>query len=274
MVLKSNKIHKIHLEKEKETLLITLYAKALDSLSKESILNDKKAYEIVDMIDYNFEKLNSLGNGSIMVLRAKQLDMWLKEFLETYPNANVLNLGCGLDTRISRINPQSKVSWFDIDYPEVINVRKLFYSNKDGYEMIASSVNELNWLENIPRDKPVIIIAEGLLEYLTEDEVKSLLNQLTGYFPHGKIAFDVMSSFAIKSGEESLKETTGAQHKWAVDDIHKVDNLNSKFKRIANLSIFGSKYIRKLPLKYRLIYAIMYLIPNFRNMMRLLLYKF
>lgn len=274
MVLNSNKIYKVHLEKEKETLLITLYVKALDNLSKHSILNDKKACELVDMIDYNFEKLNSSGNSNIMVVRAKQLDTWLERFLKIYPNANVLNLGCGLDTRVSRINPQSNVNWFDIDYPEVIKVRELFYSNRDGYKMIASSVNELNWLENIPTNRPVMIIAEGLLEYLTADEVKLLLNRLTSYFPHGQIAFDVMNSFAIKSGKESLKETTGAEHKWAVDDINEVDNLNSKFKRIANLSVLGSKYTHKLSLKYRLIYAIMYFVPNFRNMIRLLLYKF
>ena len=179
-----------------------------------------------------------------------------------------------MQTRISRINPQSNVSWFDVDYPDVIKVRKLFYSNRDGYEMIESSVTEPQWLENIPKDKPVMIIAEGVLEYLSVDEVKILLSRLTSHFPQGQIAFDIMNSFAIKSGKESLKETTGAEHKWAVDDIHEVDKLNSRLKRINELSVFGFKNSYKLPLKYRVIYAIMYFIPSFRNMMRMLLYKF
>lgn len=241
MVSNSDKTHKIHLEKEKETLLITLYAKALDSYSNKSILHDKKAAEFVKMIDYDFEKLNNFGNGNLMVVRAKQIDTWLKEFLEINPYATVLNLGCGLDTRISRINPHSNVNWFDVDYPEVIKVRKLFYSDRDGYNMIASSVTESNWLETIPNNKPVMIIAEGLLEYLTEDEVKTLLNRLTGYFSQGQVAFDIMNSFAIKSGKESLKETTGAEHKWAVDDIHEVDRFDSKLTRIAGLSVFKSR---------------------------------
>lgn len=268
-----NETHKIHLKNEMETLLITLYAKALDSHSPKSILNDKKAKEILNTIDYDFEKVNGFGNN-IMVVRAKQLDTWLKEFIEKHPHSTVLNLGCGLDTRISRINPPSTVSWFDLDFPEVIEVRKLFYSEREGYEMISSSVTELNWLEQIPRDKPVMIIAEGILEYLIEDEVKLLLNRLTDYFLHGQIAFDVMNSFAVNSGKKNLKEQTGAEHKWAVDDAHKVDQLNPRLERMSNLSIFKSTYIQKLPLKTRLIYAIMCTIPSFKSMMRLLLYKF
>lgn len=274
MTVTQDKIHKVYLEKEKETLLITLYAKALDSRLKNSVLNDKKANELVNMIDYDFEKLNSFGNGNIMVIRAKQFDVWLKKFLKTYPDAIVLNIGCGLDTRISRINPQANVQWFDVDYPEVIKVRKLFYSNTDNYEMIESSIVDFDWLKNIPREKPTMIIAEGVLEYLKEDQVKTLFNRLIDHFPHGQIAFDVMNSFAIKSGKESLKEITGAEHTWAVDHVNDVDKLSPRFTRVHNHSILGSKYTYKLSLKYRFIYASMFIIPSFRNMMRLLLYKF
>lgn len=269
----TNKAHKVFLEKEKETLLITLHAKALDSRLKNSILHDKKAAEIANLIDYNFEKVNGFGN-KIMVIRAKQLDTWLHQFLNRHTNATVLNLGCGLDTRVSRIMPPPTVHWYDVDFPEVMEIRKQFYSNQNGYEMISSSITELKWLEQIPRNNPVLVIAEGVLEYLSEDDVKTLLIRITSYFPHGQIAFDVMNSFAIQSGKESLKETTGAVHKWTVDDIHEVDQLNSQMKRIANLSIFKTKYIHKLPLKERFLYSAMCIIPSFRNMMRLLLYKF
>jgi len=266
-----NKIHTVHLTDEKATLLIPLYAKALDNLSKHSILHDEKSDEIVNMIDYDFEKLNNFGNGNVMVIRARQLDEWVKEFLKLNPNAVVLNLGCGLDTRINRINPSSDVSRFDLDFPEVIEERQNFYSNHDGYQMIESSITETKWLEKIPKNRPVIIVADGVLEYLTEEEVKELLNRVTSYFPCGEIAFDVMNSFAIKMGKSSLKETTGATHKWAVDDIRNVDNLNPKLKRINCIPILRSKYF---PLKFRIVYGIMTIVPHVRNMIRLLRYEF
>lgn len=271
--MKATDTYGITLKKEMETLLITLYAKAMDNRSKNPILNDVKADELLDQIDYDFEKLKGFGN-EIMVIRAKQLDRWLNGFLEKYPISIVLNLGCGLDTRISRINPPNSVNWFDLDFPEVIELRKEFFQERPGYQMMSSSVKDLNWLKQIPKEQPVMILAEGMLEYLSEEEVKDLLYRLTRHFPTGQLAFDVMNAFAINAGKKNLKETTGAEHKWAVDSIHEVDQLNTKLKRTAALSVIKSKDIHKLPLKTRLIYSSLGFFPSFKNMMRLLLYKF
>lgn len=262
----------MHLTEEKQTLLITLYAKALDSRSKHSILHDVKANEMVSMIDYDFEKLNSFGNGNVMVVRARQMDEWMREFLRSNPNAVVLNLGCGLDTRVSRINPPAGVSWFDIDFPEVIEERKNFFSSdREGYKMIESSITAPEWLEEIPKGRPAIVVADGVFEYIAEEGVKDLLNRITDSFPRGQIAFDVMNSFAVRSGRSSLKETTGAEHRWAVDDVGKVNQLDPKLKRIDNLSVFRLKYF---PPAYRLIFGLGSVIPSVRNMIRLLRYEF
>ncbi len=268
-----SKTKKVNLTKEKETLLITLYAKALDSRSKNSILHDWKAEEMIQMIDYDFEKLKNFGND-MMVIRAKQLDAWLSAFLKKHPDATILNLGCGLDTRYARINPPLTVHFFDVDFPEVIQLRKFFFSNKKGYEMISSSVNETDWLHQIPKDKPTMIIVEGMLEYLTAVEVKDLLNRLTTYFPNGQIAFDVMNAFAINSGKKQLKETTGAIHKWTVNHLQEVDQMDSTLNRIASLSVLKSKYMKRLPLKTRMLYTFLCLIPSFKDMLRLVMYRF
>jgi len=267
----SKRPHKVHLTGEKATLLMPLYAKALDNRSSRSILHDKKADEIVSMIDYDFEKLKGFGNGNVMVVRAKQLDEWVKEFLGSNLNAVVLNLGCGLDARVYRINPPSTVSWFDVDFPEVIEERRNFYSNTGGYQMIASSITEPEWLQKIPKDRSAIMIADGVLEYLTEEQVKELLNRITSYFPRGQVAFDIMNSYAVSMGKGRLKERTGAEHKWAVDDVNEVDRLDPKLRRVANLPLLGSKY---LPLKYRLLFGVAFILPRYKNMMRLLRYEF
>ncbi len=264
-------VHKVNLTGEKETLLITLYAKALDSRSKHPILGDKKADEMVSMIDYDFQRLTGFGNGNVMVVRAKQLDEWVREFLRSNPDAVVLNLGCGLDTRISRIDPSSRVSWFDVDYPEVIEERRKFYSDREGYQMLESSVTGEGWLESVPGGRPAMAIAEGLVEYLTEEEVKTLLKRVADHFPRGQVVFDVMNSFAIQSGRSRLKERTGAEHKWAVDDVSEVDRLDPRLRRISNTSLFGSKY---LPSVYRVAFGTASIAPRFRNMIRLLRYEF
>jgi O-methyltransferase involved in polyketide biosynthesis len=263
--------HKVHLKGAQQTLLITLYAKALDSRSKHPILGDRKADEVVRMIDYDFERLRRPMEGSVIVVRAKQLDEWVKEFLRANPDAVVLNLGCGLDSRVLRIDPPSGVSWFDLDFPVVIEERRNFYAEKDGYRMLESSVTDPGWLEKVPRDRPTMMVAEGLVEYLTEQEVRALLNALTDRLPRGHVAFDVMNSYAISSGRAALKANMGAEHKWAVDDVRAVDRLDPKLTRISSVSLFTSGY---MPMRYRLMFGILSVSPRFRGMLRLIRYKF
>ncbi|HXZ23863.1 MAG TPA: class I SAM-dependent methyltransferase [Methanomassiliicoccales archaeon] len=267
-------MHRVRLTGETATLLITLYAKALDHRSRRPILNDEKADEVVRMIDYDFEKLNKFGRSNLIVVRAKHFDEWIKEFMKSNPRGVVLNLGCGLDPRVFRMDLPPGIDWFDVDYPEVIEERRYFFSERGGYHMIASSLTSAEWLEAIPKDRPAMIVADGVLEYLTPENVKVLLNRLTGYFPSGQIAFDVMNSFGVNSARESLKETTGAVHNWAVDNIHAVDEMDPKLRRLDNLSVFRSRYIKRLPLGQRVTYGMMCVIPTFRKMIRLLRYEF
>ncbi|MFX1574726.1 MAG: class I SAM-dependent methyltransferase [Promethearchaeota archaeon] len=269
-----DKIQKVHLTEEKLTLLITLYAKAFDSQSKNSILKDTKANEIIETIDYDFTDMSKFGNGNIIVVRAKQFDDWVKEFLENHSNVIVLNLGCGLDTRIERINPSPNVNWYDVDYPEVIQLRKHFFSDKEGYHMIAASIIDSKLINNFPSEGDVLVIADGVFEYLTKGDVQILLNQITNHFSHGQIMFDAINSFAIESAKSDLKKKMSAEHKWAVEDLHEVDTLNPKLKRISNMTIWQSKYINKLPFKYRLVYRGMSVNSKFKNMIRLLRYDF
>jgi O-methyltransferase involved in polyketide biosynthesis len=268
--------HKTHirLTAVQETLLITLYAKAIDNRSRNPILHDAKADELVGMIDYDFTKLNSWGNDNLIVVRAKQYDDWIQEFIRSNPVCVVLNLGCGLDTRITRINPPATVSWFDLDFPDVIQLCRNFYIDRPGYRMIESSINGTIWLEESPTGQPTLIVAEGVLEYLTGEEVKLLLNRLTDHFSHGQLAFDVMNSFAIESAKSAKDEPTAGLHKWEVNEIQEVDNWNPKMKRERAISIFRSPYIGKLPIGYHLLYRSMALVPQFRNMIRLLRYQF
>jgi O-methyltransferase involved in polyketide biosynthesis len=156
----------------------------------------------------------------------------------------------------------------------VIALREHFFANRDGYSMIGSSLTASQWLATIPKTRLVMIIAERVLEYLTEDEVQALFARLTDAFPHGEIAFDVLNSFAIQGGKEELRKTTGAEHRWAVDSPDAVDKLNPKFKRIADQPLLSSPYRRELPWQFRILYSVMALFPNFRTMLRLLYYRF
>jgi O-methyltransferase involved in polyketide biosynthesis len=265
---------KVDLRGAPATMLITLYAKALDYRSPHPILNDERADQIVDMIDYDFERVTGFGDSAMMAIRARQYDEWLQEFLARHRDAVVLNLGCGLDTRVSRIDPPASIRWFDIDFPEVIDLRKKFFADGSNYKMLATSLSDERWLDLIPRDGPAGILAEGVFEYMNVDDVRALLNRLTNHFAGGQVIFDCLSSFAVKSGRTELETKTGAVHKWAVDDIREVDALVPRLRRINDLSLLRTRYRHELSWRYRLLFAAASLVPRFRDLHRLLRYEF
>lgn len=108
-----------------ETLFLTLYGRALDTHASHPILADTMADEIAGKIDYDFTKLK-LGSNIVVniALRAKMLDEVVRRFVADHPDAVVLDLGAGLDDRMFRIAPPPTVDWYDIDFPEVIVLRR------------------------------------------------------------------------------------------------------------------------------------------------------
>lgn len=254
-----------------ETLVIPLYAKALDYRSKHSILHDAKADEIVRSTDYDFEHLRSAGTASLFAARARQLDDWVREFLAANPDGVVLNLGCGLDSRISRIAPPTTVWWADVDFPEVIELRRRYFADGAGYRMLAAALTPPTWLERVPRDRPGIVIADGVFEYLAEDEVRTVLTAVIGHLPRGQLGFDLLSSRSVALGNARLRAKTGAVLKWGVDDLRTVDRLATGMRRTATQSLLFSKF---LSLRFRLLASPLRLFPRARRAMRLVRYDF
>jgi O-methyltransferase involved in polyketide biosynthesis len=56
------------------------------------------AYDIINSLEYDFSKLKRLG-GRVAVIRTRQIDDWINEFININKNLVVLNIGCGLDSR-------------------------------------------------------------------------------------------------------------------------------------------------------------------------------
>jgi methyltransferase (TIGR00027 family) len=183
------------------TMLVTLFLRALDRKEKEPILGDHFAAEAVDRIDYDWTRLDKPSitcNRSVLALRAKQFDDWAADFVGRNPGATVLQLACGLDSRAFRLDLPAGVRWFDVDLSDVMELRRELYDEADGYRMIAASVTDEAWLGEIPADQPVLIIAEGLVMYLHETEVRQLLRRLTDHFRTGELIFDSVAPWVTK----------------------------------------------------------------------------
>ena len=118
------------------TSFVTLYCHAIESQSRDPILNDPKAVEITHELNKTFFNSNiklerELAEGKLdkqlvvhVAIRAKQYDKYVGKFLENSPEGVVINIGCGLDSRFLRVD-NGKVIFYDLDLPEVIENYKM-----------------------------------------------------------------------------------------------------------------------------------------------------
>ena len=240
------------------TNLVTLYFRAYESRSPRPILGDRAAADAVDRIDYDFKRIHRAtqpwANQFLVALRAKKLDAWTADFVRRHPDAVVLHLGCGLDTRAFRINPPPTVRWFDLDQPGVIELRRKLYDDTDAYRMIGSSVTDPGWLDQIPAGRPTVVVAEGLLMYITEREVWELFARLIDRVGHGELLFDATPP----SGPRLSKLFTHGIVKWGLRDARDIEGWNLGLHFVEQASTMaGYEAIPFTPqrLLYRLIYA-------------------
>ncbi len=250
---------KIKLTEEKETLLVPLFSKAVESQRSHQILFDPKAEEILQHIDYNFEDLKIPRQTLItLAIRAKKLDSYVSDYLLRTKNPLVLHLGCGLDSRFLRVG-FNKGSWLDIDYPEVIKLRRQFYNETSNYHMIESSVTEQGWLERVPvTDNSAFIVAEGLLMYLREDEVKRLFLNLRNRLPGSEIAFDAYSRLTAKGANRhpSIKKTGACIH-WGIDNTSQIKEWDSGMELLDEWYFTDSQDIATLGIRDRILFKTM-----------------
>ena len=196
-----------------ETLLIPLYARARETQSKNPLITDRKAVEITQQLNPVFAASDSplhrqLATGKIrrtanikltafLALRTRRFDRYCQEYLQRAPQGVIVELGCGLSSRFSRID-NGTVEWYDLDLPEVMAIRNRFFPQTPRCHPIASSVLDVQWMELVaPSQDHVLFIAEGLLMYLYEAEVRSLVRELQRRFPGCELVCEVENSFVI-----------------------------------------------------------------------------
>src|SRR5512138_3899512 len=146
------KTDKIHFTKEKETMLMTLSGRAMQSQWENPILRDPWAEEAMRHIDYDISKQYK-GVGSwgmwkeigctIIATRAATFDLLTTRYLAAHPDAVMLHLGAGMDSRVFRVDPPAGVDWFDVDYPDVIDLRRqLFPERGADYHLIGAGLED------------------------------------------------------------------------------------------------------------------------------------
>ena len=179
------------------TLFIPLFGKALVS-KKGIILKDEKAEYIWEKEQFPLKgKSKSKWLAYYMAMRARVFDDWVKEQIELTPDAIVLHIGCGMDSRVERVENHGR-AWFDIDFPEVIEKRREYYQESETYRMLEGDLREEAWLKEIPEGANVTVVLEGVCMYLQTAELQSAIKAFEKRFASVKILMDCYTEFGAK----------------------------------------------------------------------------
>ena len=257
-------------------MLATLYLKALDADFGRPVLGDQYAKEAVRRLDYDF---GGIGIGAewapLITVRTAQYDIWARQFLAVHPQCTVMHLGCGLDSRVFRLDPDDGVQWYDVDYPGVIALREKIYPMRPRYHLIATAATEQSWLDQIPADRPVLLLAEGISMYLTEDDGIALLRRVVDRFPSGELQIDFYNWLAIKSQKmHTLVRRTASTLHWAANSPQDILSRVPGIRLLIAVTLFEASTFRRASARFRLVRGPVRAVPPLRTALQYHRYAF
>lgn len=226
---------KITLSGVPETMLQTIYARAKESKGRGAI-RDKKAEEIVGKLNYDFslaDKDGAMHSG--VIARTIVLDRLVTKWLAKHPNAVVVNIACGLDTRCYRMSGYAH--WYNLDLPETIAVRKKLLPEDGAISQIAMSAMD-DWGGEIEKqDAPALVIIEGLTMYLSEADVQRIFAVIDGRFGKVSVLVETMNPMIVKRFKEKSIDASNAKFSWGVKNGAELAALLPSFRFIEEHSL-------------------------------------
>lgn len=243
-----------------ETLLIPLWAKAVEQQQAAPLLRDPIAPVMLSRIDYDFSKYTkATASQAGCCGRARLFDEQARTFIAAHPDAIVVQIGAGLDARFERLGRPQITAWYDLDLPDVIVLRrKLLPESSNIY--LSDSLFATGWMEHVAaHGKPVLLLCEGVLMYFDENEVRDWLATLAQHLPQAALVFDIIPTLLV--GRAKRHDALGSmgkpppEMKWSVKDSRELESWLPGL-RLEEEQLLSKTCGKRYPLFLRLLYAL------------------
>jgi methyltransferase (TIGR00027 family) len=252
-----------------KTALVTLRSHVLESQKKNPIINNP-------MAEYCLDKLVSLASEderallfnrklssaltSHIALRARKYDSIINDYISKNSSSTVVNLGCGFDTRYWRID-NKKCEYFELDLPELVEMKKDILKEYLGYELIGCSVLDSSWIDRVTSkgNRNFLLIAEGLFMYLPKADVISLFRTFSERFYHSQIALEVVTEKYTRGLWKKIVEmkikrelglTAGSSYNFGIRNALELESYGNGIKVIDEWSYVEDPDVRPRIYKY------------------------
>ena len=220
-----------------ETMLLTFYARAQYSKSKKHAFYDAKAVELVERLDYDFSSASkdvAMGGGTIA--RTLVFDELVRDFLQKHPDAVVVNIACGLDTRVYRLDT-GVCTWYNLDLPETIAVRDPIFQEQGRISTIGCSVLDPAWADAVTKRGTMLFIIEGLTMYLNAKDVQQIFAVISSRFSQATIFVETMNPTMVRHFKEKSIDASNAKFNWGIKNGKTLAELLPDFRFVEEHSL-------------------------------------
>ncbi|SDT80574.1 O-methyltransferase [Streptomyces sp. TLI_053] len=198
------------------TLLTPLYGRAhAQQLLPGTEFSDPQATRVLRETGFkDSEVLTDRSNALGSVHRAIVLDEITRRFARAHPTGTVLSAGIGLCTRDERLagTVPDGIRWLGVDVPEVVELRRRLLPDSRAL-VHPASLTAPEWTGVVEAGTgPTLVIAEGVLMYLSPAEVTGFLGDVRRHLgPGTRLAADFFHPWIALSGLHPISRATGAR---------------------------------------------------------------
>lgn len=241
------------------TLLIPLWAKAVEYDRADALLKDDEAVRMMQAIDYDFTRFASAKMSQAGCCgRAALFDEETRRFIRKCPDAVVVQLGAGLDARFERLGRPAVTAWYDLDLPEAMAVRRQLLP-ASGNHYVAESMFGEGWMDTVAaHQKPVLLLLEGVLMYFDEGDVRKFFDLVVGKLPGAVIVFDLAPPMMAGKARRhdalrAMDDEQRPEFKWGPADPAVIETWQPGLK-VTAIHQLSDTCARRYPLLARLVY--------------------
>ena len=148
-----------------ETLVVPLYGRMLGSELYPSILQDPYARDALTRLDFDTSRLDNRRDslawkfGSLEgIVRSRDILIEMESFLETHPQAAVVNMGCGLDAT-PLLADNGSMRLYNIDRQDVIDARNALVPPMERERnLVADLKDAAAWIPEVDASEGVFLL--------------------------------------------------------------------------------------------------------------------
>jgi O-methyltransferase involved in polyketide biosynthesis len=209
-----------------ETMLLTLYHRALETGRKDRLFSDEFAVRFVERIDHDFSKFDDWRMQWAIPVRTWLIDAAVREFLDDSPRGTVVTLGAGLCSRALRLD-NGRAQWFSVDLEPVRGLWQSLIGDSARNHFITGQVTDFSWIGRIAgtaHDGAFLFVAEGLFQYLPEASVKDIVVTIRRRLPGSELVLDALGDFTVSNTRlNPTVAVTGSVFQWGLNDCAEME---------------------------------------------------